>query len=322
MITSELDKKWLLISKEKISNGYKSLRLPAECISEVFLGVGPMDQRCLLLFLPRSYKLDFKALKKENISIELDPNANYLVLSLLDPNYVDLFDDLITSLYNVVKDISEVDVYVKVFIQTFNKWTAFFENEDFDRLNKNTVKGLFGELQVLKDLLEKTNSSKVNSVLDSWKGPYDTGHDFVLDDKNIEVKTKDLTKPDVNISSETQLEGVYGKGLELLVLSVEQDFVHGISLKDKFYQVKDLVVGIGGDTAILVRAIRQKGLTQRNMHEYDNFRFKLRSEDIYDCLKDGFPRLIRSKIDKSITSVKYNLNLKGLSGFRLSSREF
>lgn len=322
MITSELRKKWPLISKEKDLNGYKSLRLPSECISEVFLGVGPKGQRCLILFLPKSHEFDFKFVEKEKISIELDRETNYLVLSLRDPVYSDLFDDLVISLYNVIKDISDVDVYAKVFIQTFNKWSAFFEDEGSDRLTENIIKGLFGELQVLKDLVVDTDSSKVNSVLDSWKGPYDTGHDFVLDNKDIEVKTKDLTKPDVSISSETQLEEVYGKGLELLVLSVEQDLVNGFSLKDKFYQVKELVVGMGGDTAILIRAIRQKGLTHNNMHEYDNFRFKLRCEEIYDCLKDGFPRLIKANIDKSITNVKYDLNLKNLEGFQLSSRGF
>jgi hypothetical protein len=322
MTASDLENRWLLISNEKVANGYKSLRLPSECTPEVFLGVGPNGQRCLILFLPKLYKLDFNAVEKEKISIELDRHTNYLVLSLQDPGYFDLFDDLIISLYNVIKDISDVDIYAKVFIQTFNRWNAFFEDADSDRLDKDTIKGLFGELQVLKDLLEETDSSKVNSVLDSWKGPYDTGHDFVMDDKNIEVKTKDLTKPDVSISSEAQLEGEYGKGHELLVLSVEQNLENGSSLKDLFYQVKELAIGMGGDTAILVRAISQKGLNQKNIHEYDNFRFKLCSEDIYDCLKDNFPRLVKSEIGPSITNVKYNLNLKGLDGFRLSSREF
>lgn len=322
MIASDLNKKWLLISNEPISNGYKSLRLPAECISEVFLGVGPKGQRCLMLFLPKSHRVDFKAIEKEKISIGLDRRTNFLVLSLRDSGYFDLFNDLVTSLYNGIKDIAEVDVYATVFIQTFNKWSAFFEDEDSGRLAESTVKGLFGELQVLNDLLKESNSSKVNGVLDSWKGPYDTGHDFVLDNKNIEVKTKSHTKPDVSISSETQLQGVYGKGHELLVLSVEQDLVNGCSIKDIFFQVKELAVGMGGDTAILVQAIRQKGLTQKNIHEYDNFRFRLHREEVYNCLKEGFPRLIRTEIDEPITNVKYDLNLQGLDDFRLSSREF
>ena len=322
MTASELAKKWLLISKEIALNGYRSLRLPSECISEVFLGVGPETQRCLILFLPKSHKLDFKAVTKEKISIELDDQTNFLVLSLLDPAYVDLFDDLIISLYNSIKDIPDVDVYVKVFVQTFNKWSAFFEDEDSDRLTENVVKGLFGELQVLKDLLDEAEPSKVDSVLDSWKGPYDTGHDFILDNKNVEVKTKDLSKPYISISSEVQLQEEYEKGLELLVVSVERDLANGLSLKDKFYQVKELAVGMGGDTAILIRAIRQKGLTQKNIHEYDNFRFKLRCEEIYDCLKEGFPRLIKNNIDESLTNLKYDLNLKGLEDFQLSSREF
>lgn len=321
MTPSELRQKWLLISKESAVNGYKSLRLPSECISEVFLGVDPKGLRCLILCLPKSHVLEFKAVEKEKLSIGLNPDINYLVLSLRDPEYNDLFDDLTISLYNVIKDISDVEIYADVFVKTFNRWSAFFEDETSDRLSENVVKGLFGELHVLHDYLAETGANTVNNLLDSWKGPYDTGHDFVLDNKDVEVKTKDYSKSDISISSKGQLQESYGKGLELLVLSVEHDLENGFSLKEKFNQVKELVVGMGGDTAILFRAIRQKGLTQKNIHQYDNFRFKIRREEVFDCLKEGFPRLTSKNIDKSITKVKYDLSMTGLERFKVSSRE-
>lgn len=319
---SDLEAKWGQISDNEISNGYRSLRLPAECVSEVFLAIDSFGSRCLLLSLPMSYEIDFRPVEKEKLSLEVEQVTNHLILALRDEGFADLFDDLIVFLYNEIKEIYEVDEYVTVFIQAFNKWSAFFDDQESDRLSYDTIKGIFGELQVLKDLIESSASGATNELLEAWKGPYDTGHDFVLNDRNIEVKTKEVSKLQIGISSEIQLEAEHGKGLELLVLSVESDLLNGNSLRDKFIQVKGIVVGKGGDTSILIKAIKQKGLTQKNIHEYDNFRFALRSEDVYDCLEDGFPRLIKANMDKSITRVKYRLILKGLEKFRLSHRDF
>jgi hypothetical protein len=319
---SELEHKWSLISDEHLVHGYKSLRLSAGCFSELFLGVDPMGMRCLILVLPKGYTPDFKPVEKEKLSIALNRDPNCLVLMLRDNGYFDLFDDLVISLYRIIKDISDAETYTKVFVESFNKWSAFFDDEIANRLSENDIKGLFGELSVLSDLLENVDANRINDLLESWKGPYDTGHDFELDDKDIEVKTINAGRASISISSKVQLEETHGKGLDLIVLSVERDLLDGISLKDQFRNVKNVAVGKGGDTAILFRAIKQKGLTQGNLHEYDNYRFALRIEEVFDCLREGFPRLTIANVPESITKVKYDLSLAGIDGFKISKREF
>ncbi|MBK9591013.1 MAG: PD-(D/E)XK motif protein [Crocinitomicaceae bacterium] len=42
----------------------------------------------------------------------------------------------------------------------------------------------------LKILVEQSNSSNINETLNSWKGPYDKGHDFELSVRDIEIKTR------------------------------------------------------------------------------------------------------------------------------------
>jgi len=298
---------------------YVLRRIDSVCIPEVNIGLNSSLKRCLFLELPREYEADFQKIIRQNLTLELLKDTNYIVLELTDDSFYDLFNDLVISLYLRVKDVSDVDTYSKVFIQTFHKWSEFFHDQESDRLSQDVIKGLFGELFVLKLLVEDSNSSIVNDRLKSWKGPYDQGHDFILDSKDIEVKTKNVTKVSVRISSEQQLDCVSNRPLELFVLSVEQDSIHGISIKDLVVDIKTLVINMLGDTSILLKAINQKGLTLKNIHDYDNFRYLPIKKSIYDCTKEGFPKLVKSNIPKSTSNITYDINLLDLDDYLLTS---
>ncbi len=315
MIASDLKSKWGKIKKDGGFTDYRSLRISSECYSDIYISIAPNRCHCLILSIPETYQIDFNSVKKEKISIELLRDKNYIVLTLHDPAYHDLFDILIISLYNAIKDIQEVSVYSKVFVNTFHKWAQFFDDELLDNLSKNIVQGIFGELTYLKSLLLKTTASKINDVLMAWKGPYDQGHDFVLNDKDIEVKTKVDGKSTIRISSEHQLERTDGRDLELAVVSVDFDLVDGTSIKILVEEIKQIVENFLGDTSILLKAIRQKGLNFTNLQNYDHWRFKALNIYSYDCLNSSFPKIVSSEIPPSISEVKYNINLRDLDGY-------
>lgn len=322
MIASDLKSKWKQITDEGEFTDYKSLRISSECCSDIYISIDPDRRHCLILYLPKSYKIDFNPVKKEKLSIKLLRDKNYIVLTLYDPAYHDLFDMLIISLYNAIKDIPEVSIYSKTFVNTFHKWTQFFEEELLEKLSRNIVQGLFGELTVLKSLILKSTASNVNDVLVAWKGPYDHGHDFLLNDKDIEVKTKLDGKSTIRISSEHQFERTDGRDLELAVVAVDFDLVAGISIKTLVEDIKQIVENFLGDTSILLKAIRQKGLNFTNLQKYDNWRFKALNIITYDCLNSSFPKIVNSEIPPSISGVKYNINLKNLDEYITAREDF
>lgn len=123
MRNSELQKKWEGLSPHKAIKGFRSIRISSECIAELFIGQNNKGNRCLILSLPKEHNVDFQSTFKENLSIELFKDTNYIVLQLTDNTYYDLFDDLILSLYHRIKDKAEVAEYTKEFIQTFYKWS-------------------------------------------------------------------------------------------------------------------------------------------------------------------------------------------------------
>ncbi len=322
MTSTELKQKWSGLSDNTVTTGFRSLRISPDCICELYIGVSKENKRCLILALPANKHLNFKGIQKENLSIEYFVEKNLIVLQLIDNDYHDLFDDLILSLYHGIKGISQVDEYSNHFIEAFYRWSEFFEDKKSDLLSEDAIKGLMGELLVLKSLITDPNRTEINVILNSWKGPYDKGNDFELETKNLEVKTKSPSGIDVRISSEFQLEVSAGKGLELIVVSLLSDFTVGISIRELIFEIKKLVQESSGENSILWKALSQKNITAKNVSQYDKYKFKPIDSISYNCASDDFPKLNRSNIPDEISGLKYYLRTNLLTPFIIEQRDF
>lgn len=314
MEIQDLNNKWLLLEGE-ITGNFKSLRLDSKSIPDLFIGRSVEGNRCLILKLPQGYKADFQSSIRQNLSLELFEKSRWIVLSLLEEQYYDLFNDLILSIYNKVVHIDKASIYVSELLKTYYKWSEFFLDSSSYRLSDEEIKGLFGELTILHELLLPSNSSNLNDVLNSWKGPYDTGHDFILEEYNIEVKTKNSGAANIKISSEYQLQSDPGKGLELAIVTVLSDSLEGDSMKDQVLKVRDYVMERLGDYSIVLKTLSQKGLNLKNLDSYEHLRFKIQSIITYDCNDQDFPKITRASLVDSINSVSYNLNINQIHTF-------
>lgn len=290
-------------------------------IPEMNIGLNSKLNRCLLLELPKAHNVDFQTSVKQNLTLSFFGDTGYIVLELTENSFTDLFNDLIVSLYQRIYKLSDVNEYSKIFIQMFYKWSEFFDDKKSEKLSQDIIKGLFGELFTLKELIKDSDSLHLNDLLNSWKGPYDKGHDFELDQKNIEVKTKEISKSSVKISSEHQLEVDMDKPLELLVISVETNHIKGQSISDLLADTKDIIINKLGDYSIVLTALSQKNITSQNIFQYDNYKFEAIEEVVYDCMQSNFPKLTKTNTPKAIGSIQYTLHLHYLSEFILSERK-
>ncbi len=322
MTSIDLKQKWSGLSENTLTSGFRSLRISADCICELYLGVSNEGKRCLILALQSNKSLDFKGVQKENLSIEYFREKNLIVLQLTHSDFNDLFDDLILSLYHGIKSISQVDEYSNYFIQTFYRWSEFFEERKSDLLSEEAIKGIIGELLVLKLLLTAQDRPEINFLMEAWTGLYDKGNDFELESKNIEVKSKSPSGIDVKISSEFQLEVSRGKGLELIVVSLLSDFNVGIHIRDLISEIKKLVQESSGDNTILWKALSQKNITAKNLIQYDKYRFKPVNWTSYNCADENFPKLSKSNIPEEVNGLKYSLRTNLLTSFIIEQNEF
>lgn len=313
MDVSELDNKWKSLRPDT-QGAFKSLRLSADCIPEIYIGLDANGIRCLILKLPARHSINFASVIKQNLSIELFNETNWIILKLTNALYSDLFNDLIISLYNKVKSLREVSAYTKILIDAFYRWNEFFEDSNSNRLSDEALMGIIGEMFYLLWEIQVNDPLKINEVLSSWQGPFDKGQDFIFSNRNVEVKTKQQSTLDVRISSEFQLQAEIGKELRLVVATVAVDS-DGVSITDLTNRIRTLVVERLGDFSILLRAFHQKGLTIVNLSEYNHLKLRFLQMIAYDCMHPEFPKITVDSKSPLINTVKYNIRISELDGF-------
>jgi len=325
MDTIKLEKKWGLLNTPSAGK-LETLRIDTSCQPDLNIGLNDAGNRCLVLYLKKSFKSKFVGEEKENIKTSFDIKNHCIVLELLDNLYNPLFNDLIISLYLKIKDITDIALSTNTFVSTINGWSAFFENNRNTGLSDGEVKGLFGEMKVLVDLLTDKNSYGVDDVLKGWTGPYDKHYDFCFEDVNIEVKTKNKDSNEVKISSSYQLDTELGKGMSLNVVSVNKGHNSGENLEDLFNEIRDLIKSMSGDQGIFLQALSQKGLTNVTIKKYNHIKFVAIKSEIYDCNhiegKVTFPRIVDSRLSSNLSNVRYAINLHELDSFIVTEKKY
>ncbi|MDC0313294.1 PD-(D/E)XK motif protein [bacterium] len=315
MIQSRWDK---IASPRENNKSISVVRFPPLCLPDLFLGIEEEGKRCLLLRVGSSIEIPENS--HENLSLEYlyDAPFGYIAICLDNEFFADLFNDLIVSIYNQVWEKKQTPELSDEFIQIFNRWSDFFDNSKSQRLSPDALQGLMGELTYLGHLLGDAKQSTVNEILESWVGPFHARTDFILPEKHVEVKTISNSSKQVTISSEYQLEGESGLGMELVVMYFEIEPSNGVSLREKVDELKELVHQIHGDYSLILRGLKQLGVLPTNIGDHDNTRFKYLTNSIYDAAADGFPKLVRSAISSDIKSVRYTLKLHNLSEFLIT----
>ena len=320
MTGKELEDKWASIAHPQ-KGPYTYQRIDSTCFPDLGVGVTTFRNRCVILKLSSKLKFEFQEEEKENLKTYYDRTGNTLVLELIDPFFTKLFSDLVLSLYNSIKDISNEDESTKLFINTVRYWSDFLKAKRGQYLSDEVIQGLYGELVYLEHIID-TSSDPINHILGSWKGLYDANHDFHFTEKNVEVKTKRKNGNIINIASEHQLETELGKELELAVVSVMHEKASGDTLKGILDRIRDKTLNAGGSVSIISDALAEKKLNFSNVADYDSLQFKTESIDVYDCDHDDFPKLISSELNNAIVGVDYKLALNAIdSRFIINSIE-
>lgn len=104
-------------------------------------------------------------MERDKLSLVPILERNYVVLTLLDNEFRDLFNDLILSMRNAVWDIARPDLYSDVFLKTFHRWARFFHEDRTQKLSRIVVQGIFGEMVYLRKLLGESPAARVNQIL-------------------------------------------------------------------------------------------------------------------------------------------------------------
>ncbi len=234
-----------------------------------------------------------------------------LILTLSRHIDSDLFLGLCETLVGSLKDIGDSATALAVALAHLKRWKAFLAGRNARLLSPEEMRGLFGELHVLRILYKNTLAQA--SAVDAWCGPEDSHQDFIFGNRAIEVKSlSGRERSTVRISSEDQFESLTDE-LFLLIqrLSDMPDAEQALSLNGIVAQIESELTD--------AEAIEQFGdklasMSYAPLAEYDTPRFVVGGLQGYR-VTDKFPRLIRSELPQGITKVSYDIMLEAIAPF-------
>lgn len=234
-----------------------------------------------------------------------------LILTLARHIDSDLFRGLCETLIGSLKEVTDPATAVAVALAHLRRWKAFLAGRNARLLLPEEVRGLFGELHILRILYEHTLPQI--AAVDAWCGPDDSHQDFIFGNRAIEVKSlSGRERSTVRISSEDQLESLADE-LFLLTqrLTSQPDADQSLSLNGIVALIES---ELADAEAIEQFADKVAGMGYAPLTEYDAPRFVVGGLQGYRVTA-GFPCLIRSELPLGVTKVSYDIKLEAIAPY-------
>lgn len=309
MTTNEISALWASINS--ISGITTGRRIDPEHPLDFFASYDEDDRMQLLLLtdtvpeLPSSSK---QIVVRANIR---NDNKYAVCFSLTDPSLKDLFVSLTWDMMNCTYDAANSFSGVKKAVERFKKWQKMFAVSK-DKMSSSQVKGLIGELLVLKGIC--IGKYGTEEAVAGWIGPLSSDQDFIYEDTWYESKAVSLSKDKVGISSFEQLDtdkhGVLVISRIEPASSLEQD---SFTLKELINSIYEII----GDN-IHLKSLFHMRLTLYGYNESDDYdeSYKQMAFEMYK-VDDEFPRIARRKIDSAICGGNYELSISAIQDWRI-----
>lgn len=233
-----------------------------------------------------------------------------LVLRLDSHSDRDLFAGLCLSLVSALEQVTDSESALAIAMMHIQRWKSFLSGSR-QRMSPESVRGLFGELLFLNELLDHERLS--GTALDAWAGPECAQHDFSYEDTAVEIKTiTGVGRCHVRISSGDQLESLKTRlFLRIYRLSEKSDSLHARSLNALVETVRTRLVDADARD-FLDQKLSKYGYAP--LLEYDEPSFLVSSERTYR-VQDGFPRIVRSELMAGLDNVSYDIRLEAIASF-------
>lgn len=188
-------------------------------------------------------------------------------------------------------------------------WQKMFKRQN-DILGESEIKGLIGELLYLKEnMIPRYGSTR---SIDAWSGTDKTKKDFSIDSTWYEIKTIDVGKPTVKISSIDQLDSSLEGTLAVYLVEKMATSFSGINLNKLVDSIIALLTSLQ-DKDDFITKLNKAGYFPDS--EYDEYVYDIKQLNEY-YVNDSFPLLKRDSIPIAISSASYELLLSELETYK------
>jgi hypothetical protein len=198
--------------------------------------------------------------------------------------------------------------------KTMQKWQHFFSKATTSGLSPEERRGLYGELNVLRALLQGGCPA---TAVEGWQGPELKAVDFLFGPVGLEVKTTLSHQPlRVTIANEHQLSDQTAPILFLAVLPLRVTTHTGETLNELVGELRELLAEWPLSLASFKDLLLQAGYLDIHADLYQEERYFVLERRFYR-VADGFPRLTASALPPGIVHVSYDLLLDGYDSYAM-----
>lgn len=309
----QLTSAWRALSGEAVRSGWKVINIfrsenccimagrsgeNKESLLVSIAGISPSNES----LLPRGRGFSLAFIEPQNNT----PNHVWLALSRQQNAPLPLFSLMTADLFTLLKSIAQNNGtrIFSSFTARISAWQDFMKRDHSGLLSAEEEIGLIGELIILEDLI--TSGIAVSNAIESWAGPEDRLHDFVIGTGSIEAKT--TTSPTrfiAKIGSLDQLDNSLYAPLYIGAVRLIQ-VPEGKTLPEFVSNIKDRT----GNLAIFSCKLIAAGYIDA-MHSKYVRRF-LQKELSYRLVNDDSPRLTRINVPAAVIDAKYSLDIDSI----------
>jgi hypothetical protein len=220
-----------------------------------------------------------------------------------------VFDDIFASL--AADMLSAVDSAPEkpgtAILDTLDRWRSLLEAPDSRLLGPQQLAGLFGELQILKEICARNPQHGI----DAWTGPAHDAHDFTSGFVRLEVKATTVREGRVvEVHGAGQLAVPAGSRLWLTYFKLQVS-EGGDSVPD----VVEAIADLGVPRRVLLERLAAGGYDAQQAASYARPRFEVLERRTY-AVDDAFPKItpesfVLGAVPAGVLRLRYQVDLTG-----------
>ncbi|MDD6152825.1 MAG: PD-(D/E)XK motif protein [Elusimicrobia bacterium] len=300
-----LEQKFNIGSK---NNSYQ--RVDANFLVDIFVGYNEHGQMSMVV-IEEGKEVKISPSQFIHISLSKRPDGK-LVLSfdLQDEAYKSIFFVFCKDMIFNIEQFGKKNAIAGA-IRRWQYWKEVFGKKRSNLLEFSAIKGLVGELLVLKNIF--MNKWPQNKAIESWMGPLLGHKDFEIEDTWYEIKSVNEQAMQIPISSIEQLESNIPGHLIIVRLEKTNETVYdAISASSLVKEITNLI-----QDPLVLREFQEKLLAMDfyPFPEYDSWKFSYKGMEMFR-VDNEFPRITRKELSEYICDVKYTVLLNGINRFK------
>ena len=239
-------------------------------------------------------------------------NTYWTCFDLLQHDAKKVFFTFCANLIDAVTDIYDEQKALYALKKRYITWKTMFRRDSANKLSREVLQGLFGELYFMKKYMLGRFGAAV--AVQAWSGPDFKSKDYAVDTEWFEVKTVGANTTTVHISSLAQLSSDHdGHLIVVKAESMSDQFSNGESSIEELFNY--IFAQINDETAEGIFLSKLSAFGFDSSDESFMSKFDVKSMTSYKVSGD-FPRLTEKDITRpEICDVSYSLIINSLKDY-------